>query len=150
MSPPAGSGVALRAWGPLGMIFSLWFSPQKTFTPNIISRKIKEEPREDVAVKKEKKERERQRDGHGRGRNRPEVIQSHSIFEQGPAEMMKKKGVALVPPRGAECALCHCSGAECPLCHHGIAECPLYHWGDAECPLCHQEVLSVPYVTGRC
>nr|XP_047901726.1 DNA-directed RNA polymerase III subunit RPC4 isoform X2 [Anser cygnoides] len=68
--------------------------PQKTFTPNIISRKIKEEPREDVAVKKEKKERDRdrQRDGHGRGRGRPEVIQSHSIFEQGPAEMMKKKG----------------------------------------------------------
>ncbi|KFP86246.1 DNA-directed RNA polymerase III subunit RPC4, partial [Acanthisitta chloris] len=65
---------------------------QKTFTPNIISRKIKEEPREDVSVKKEKKERERQREGHGRGRGRPEVIQSHSIFEQGPAEMMKKKG----------------------------------------------------------
>ncbi|NWZ85492.1 RPC4 polymerase, partial [Poecile atricapillus] len=64
---------------------------KKTFTPNIISRKIKEEPREDVLVKKEKKERERQRDGHGRGRGRPEVIQSHSIFEQGPAEMMKKK-----------------------------------------------------------
>ncbi|NXK20743.1 RPC4 polymerase, partial [Arenaria interpres] len=67
---------------------------KKTFTPNIISRKIKEEPREDVTVKKEKKERDRdrQRDGHGRGRGRPEVIQSHSIFEQGPAEMMKKKG----------------------------------------------------------
>ncbi|NWI70440.1 RPC4 polymerase, partial [Todus mexicanus] len=67
---------------------------KKTFTPNIIGRKIKEEPREDVSVKKEKKERdrERQRDGHGRGRGRPEVIQSHSIFEQGPAEMMKKKG----------------------------------------------------------
>ncbi|XP_069733460.1 DNA-directed RNA polymerase III subunit RPC4 isoform X2 [Phaenicophaeus curvirostris] len=67
---------------------------KKTFTPNIISRKIKEEPREDASVKKEKKERERerQRDGHGRGRGRPEVIQSHSIFEQGPAEMMKKKG----------------------------------------------------------
>ncbi|NXE30870.1 RPC4 polymerase, partial [Ardeotis kori] len=50
-------------------------------------------PKEDVSVKKEKKERdrERQRDGHGRGRGRPEVIQSHSIFEQGPAEMMKKK-----------------------------------------------------------
>ena len=29
----------------------------------------------------------------GRGRGRPEVIQSHSIFEQGPAEMtMKKRG----------------------------------------------------------
>ncbi|KAM9516593.1 DNA-directed RNA polymerase III subunit RPC4 isoform 1-T2 [Guaruba guarouba] len=64
---------------------------KKTFTPNIISRKIKEEPREDTSVKKEKKERERQRDGHGRGRGRPAVIQSHSIFEQGPAEMMKKK-----------------------------------------------------------
>ncbi|KAM6231992.1 LOW QUALITY PROTEIN: DNA-directed RNA polymerase III subunit RPC4 [Spheniscus humboldti] len=65
---------------------------KKTFTPNIISRKIKEEPREDVSIKKEKKERDRdrQRDGHGRGRGRPEVIQSHSI-EQGPAEMMKKK-----------------------------------------------------------
>lgn len=30
----------------------------------------------------------------GRGRGRPEVIQSHSIFEQGPAEMtMKKRGI---------------------------------------------------------
>ncbi|NXN76728.1 RPC4 polymerase, partial [Himantopus himantopus] len=47
---------------------------KKTFTPNIISRKIKEEPREDVSVKKEKKDRDRdrQRDGHGRGRGRPE------------------------------------------------------------------------------
>ncbi|XP_066495581.1 DNA-directed RNA polymerase III subunit RPC4 [Tiliqua scincoides] len=67
---------------------------KKTFAPNIISRKVKEEPKEDVSVKKEKKDRdwERQRNGHGRGRGRPEVIQSHSIFEQGPAEMMKKKG----------------------------------------------------------
>ncbi|XP_052588784.1 DNA-directed RNA polymerase III subunit RPC4 isoform X2 [Peromyscus californicus insignis] len=67
---------------------------KKTFTPNIISRKIKEEPKEDVTMKKEKRERDRdrQREGHGRGRGRPEVIQSHSIFEQGPAEMMKKKG----------------------------------------------------------
>lgn len=67
---------------------------KKTFTPNIISRKIKEEPKEEVAMKKEKRERDRdrQREGHGRGRGRPEVIQSHSIFEQGPAEMMKKKG----------------------------------------------------------
>lgn len=67
---------------------------KKTFTPNIISRKIKEEPKEEVTMKKEKRERDRdrQREGHGRGRGRPEVIQSHSIFEQGPAEMMKKKG----------------------------------------------------------
>lgn len=54
-------------------------------------------PKEEVAVKKEKRERDRdrQREGHGRGRGRPEVIQSHSIFEQGPAEMMKKKGTKL-------------------------------------------------------
>ncbi|XP_069473854.1 DNA-directed RNA polymerase III subunit RPC4 isoform X2 [Ambystoma mexicanum] len=67
---------------------------KKTFTPNIISRKIKEEPKEDLSIKKEKKDRDRdrQRDGAGRGRGRPEIIQSHSIFEQGPAEMMKKKG----------------------------------------------------------
>ncbi|XP_069773682.1 DNA-directed RNA polymerase III subunit RPC4 [Narcine bancroftii] len=68
---------------------------KKTFTPNIITRKVKEEPKEEEASqKKEKKERERdrQRDGRGRGRGRPETIQSHSIFEQGPAEMMKKRG----------------------------------------------------------
>ncbi|KAB0396265.1 hypothetical protein E2I00_018971 [Balaenoptera physalus] len=70
---------------------------KKTFTPNIISRKVKEEPKEEVTVKKEKRDRDRdrQREGHGRGRGRPEVIQSHSIFEQGPAEMMKKKGTKL-------------------------------------------------------
>ncbi|ETE59236.1 DNA-directed RNA polymerase III subunit RPC4, partial [Ophiophagus hannah] len=67
---------------------------KKTFAPNIISRKIKEEPKEDLSVTKEKKDRDRdrQRESHGRGRGRPEVIQSHSIFEQGPAEMMRKKG----------------------------------------------------------
>ncbi|XP_043938854.1 DNA-directed RNA polymerase III subunit RPC4 isoform X2 [Protopterus annectens] len=66
---------------------------KKTFTPNIISRKAKEDLKDDAFQKKEKKgrERENQRDGRGRGRGRPEVIQSHSIFEQGPAEMMKKK-----------------------------------------------------------
>ncbi|XP_034288815.1 DNA-directed RNA polymerase III subunit RPC4 [Pantherophis guttatus] len=67
---------------------------KKTFAPNIISRKIKEEPKEDLSALKEKKDRDRdrQRESHGRGRGRPEVIQSHSIFEQGPAEMMRKKG----------------------------------------------------------
>ncbi|XP_067857475.1 DNA-directed RNA polymerase III subunit RPC4 [Heptranchias perlo] len=67
---------------------------KKTFTPNIISRKVKEEPKEvDASQRKEKKERDRdrQRDARGRGRGRPETIQSHSIFEQGPAEMMKKR-----------------------------------------------------------
>ncbi|KAM9311136.1 DNA-directed RNA polymerase III subunit RPC4 [Gastrophryne carolinensis] len=66
---------------------------KKTFAPNIIGRKIKEEPKEDLSVKVERSERNRDRrgDGAGRGRGRPQVIQSHSIFEQGPAEQLKKK-----------------------------------------------------------
>uniref|UniRef100_A0A3B1JYT1 RNA polymerase III subunit D n=1 Tax=Astyanax mexicanus TaxID=7994 RepID=A0A3B1JYT1_ASTMX len=50
----------------------------------------------DEGPRRERKDadRGRQRDGRGRGRGRPEVIQSHSIFEQGPAEMMaKRRGV---------------------------------------------------------
>ncbi|XP_056102887.1 DNA-directed RNA polymerase III subunit RPC4 [Rhinichthys klamathensis goyatoka] len=69
---------------------------KKTFTPNIIGRKSKEELKADEGKRRDKKDvdRGRQRDGRGRGRGRPEVIQSHSIFEQGPAEMMaKRKGL---------------------------------------------------------
>ncbi|XP_030627209.1 DNA-directed RNA polymerase III subunit RPC4 [Chanos chanos] len=66
---------------------------KKTFTPNISGRKSKEELKVDEGQRREKKEteRNRQRDGRGRGRGRPEVIQSHSIFEQGPADMMTKR-----------------------------------------------------------
>ncbi|KAM3925518.1 DNA-directed RNA polymerase III subunit RPC4 isoform 1-T1 [Leptodactylus fuscus] len=72
---------------------------KKTFAPNIIGRKIKEDvskksnrPKEEVSVKVERADRNRdRRDGSGRGRGRPQVIQSHSIFEQGPAEQLKKK-----------------------------------------------------------
>ncbi|KAJ8378050.1 hypothetical protein AAFF_G00248450, partial [Aldrovandia affinis] len=49
----------------------------------------------DAGQRRDRKEadRGRGRDARGRGRGRPEVIQSHSIFEQGPAEMtMKKRG----------------------------------------------------------
>lgn len=69
---------------------------KKTFTPNIIGRKSKEELKADEGTRRDKKDvdRGRQRGGRGRGRGRPEVIQSHSIFEQGPSEMMaKRKGV---------------------------------------------------------
>ncbi|KAJ8263211.1 hypothetical protein COCON_G00156680 [Conger conger] len=66
---------------------------KKTFTPNIIGRKVKEEPKAEGGQRRERKDadRGRGRDGRGRGRGRPEVIQSHSIFEQGPAELMVKK-----------------------------------------------------------
>ncbi|XP_035022836.1 DNA-directed RNA polymerase III subunit RPC4 [Hippoglossus stenolepis] len=66
---------------------------KKTFTPNIIGRKAKEDTKLEGGERREKRDPNRgrgQRD-RGRGRGRPEVIQSHSIFEQGPAEMMMKK-----------------------------------------------------------
>ncbi|XP_067084479.1 DNA-directed RNA polymerase III subunit RPC4 [Osmerus mordax] len=68
---------------------------KKTFTPNIIGRKAKEEQKIEGGHARGRRDAERggrgQRDGRGRGRGRPEVIQSHSIFEQGPADMMTKK-----------------------------------------------------------
>lgn len=69
---------------------------KKTFTPNIIGRKVKEEPKgaEGGQRRERREDRGRGQRDRGRGRGRGEVIQSHSIFEQGPAEMMlKKKGV---------------------------------------------------------
>lgn len=66
---------------------------KKTFTPNIIGRKAKEELKVDSGQNRGKRDgdRGRGRGMRGRGRGRGEVIQSHSIFEQGPAEMMTKK-----------------------------------------------------------
>ncbi|CAK6950222.1 DNA-directed RNA polymerase III subunit RPC4 [Scomber scombrus] len=66
---------------------------KKTYAPNIIGRKAKEEPKVEVGQRRERKDVDRGRGPRerGRGRGRPEVIQSHSIFEQGPAEMMLKK-----------------------------------------------------------
>ncbi|KAG5280491.1 hypothetical protein AALO_G00060620 [Alosa alosa] len=84
---------------------------KKTFTPNIIGRKVKEEQKTDGGHRRDKKDfdRGRQRDGRGRGRGRPEVIQSHSIFEQGPAEMMAKRRTvfddARETPNSAPCPI---------------------------------------------
>ncbi|XP_013867557.1 DNA-directed RNA polymerase III subunit RPC4 [Austrofundulus limnaeus] len=68
---------------------------KKTFTPNIIGRKVKEEPKAEGGQRRERRDADRGRGprerGRGRGRGVPEVIQSHSIFEQGPAEMMMKR-----------------------------------------------------------
>ncbi|AWP06821.1 putative DNA-directed RNA polymerase III subunit RPC4 [Scophthalmus maximus] len=66
---------------------------KKTFTPNIIGRKAKDETKVDSGQRRERKDADRGRGSRdrGRGRGRPEIIQSHSIFEQGPAEMMMKK-----------------------------------------------------------
>ncbi|XP_049320727.1 DNA-directed RNA polymerase III subunit RPC4 [Astyanax mexicanus] len=67
---------------------------KKTFVPNVHSvRKSKDELKEEAhtAPKKERREREdRQRER--KRRERPQTIQSHSIFEQGPADTIRKIG----------------------------------------------------------
>ncbi|XP_057688218.1 DNA-directed RNA polymerase III subunit RPC4 isoform X2 [Corythoichthys intestinalis] len=70
---------------------------KKTFTPNIIGRKVREDAKDDGGQRRERKDTPRGRGprerGRGRGRGYPETIQSHSIFEQGPAELsIRKKG----------------------------------------------------------
>lgn len=71
--------------------------PKKTFEPNVHAvRKSKDELKEEVhvATKKERRERdERRRENRGgRRKERPQTIQSHSIFEQGPADAVRKTG----------------------------------------------------------
>ncbi|XP_033467587.1 DNA-directed RNA polymerase III subunit RPC4 isoform X1 [Epinephelus lanceolatus] len=70
--------------------------PKKTFEPNVHAvRKSRDELKEEihVAPKKERRERdERRRENRGRRRERPQTIQSHSIFEQGPADTVRKTG----------------------------------------------------------
>ncbi|XP_049434931.1 DNA-directed RNA polymerase III subunit RPC4 isoform X2 [Epinephelus fuscoguttatus] len=66
---------------------------KKTFTPNIIGRKARDETKAEDGQRRDRKDVGRGRGprDRGRGRGRQETIQSHSIFEQGPAEMMMKK-----------------------------------------------------------
>lgn len=69
---------------------------KKTFEPNVHAvRKSKDELKEEVHVapKKERRDRnERRRENRGRRKERPQTIQSHSIFEQGPADSVRKTG----------------------------------------------------------
>ncbi|MCJ8738330.1 hypothetical protein PDJAM_G00034390 [Pangasius djambal] len=87
--PPPGRLTSLRSRD-----LTLGGYKKKTFVPNVHSiRKSKDELREEprTAPKKEKREREdRQRER--RRRERPQTIQSHSIFEQGPADTFRKTG----------------------------------------------------------
>ncbi|XP_028331998.1 DNA-directed RNA polymerase III subunit RPC4 isoform X3 [Gouania willdenowi] len=68
--------------------------PKKTFEPNVHAlRKNKEELKEElhIAPKKGRKQRnEKRRESGGRKKERRQTIQSHSIFEQGPAETKRR------------------------------------------------------------
>ncbi|XP_076856736.1 DNA-directed RNA polymerase III subunit RPC4 isoform X2 [Brachyhypopomus gauderio] len=87
--PPPGRLTSLRSRD-----LTLGGYKKKTFIPNVHSiRKSKDELKEETrtAPKKERREREdRQRER--RRRERPQTIQSHSIFEQGPADSFRKIG----------------------------------------------------------
>lgn len=70
--------------------------PKKIFEPNVHTvRKSKDELKEELRAppKRERRDRdERRRENRGRRRERPQTIQSHSIFEQGPADTIRKTG----------------------------------------------------------
>ncbi|KAM9462227.1 DNA-directed RNA polymerase III subunit RPC4 [Clarias gariepinus] len=87
--PPPGRLTSLRSRD-----LTLGGYKKKTFLPNVHSiRKSKDELREEprTAPKKDRREREdRQRER--RRKERPQTIQSHSIFEQGPADTFRKTG----------------------------------------------------------
>ncbi|KAM7382229.1 hypothetical protein PAMA_012880 [Pampus argenteus] len=109
---PAGRGLpgrvrSLSSPAPLGRLTSLrtrdltlggaFKKTKKTFEPNVHAvRKSKDELKEEVhvALKKERREKkeERRRENRGRRREKPQMIQSHSIFEQGPADTVRKTG----------------------------------------------------------
>ncbi|XP_039978742.1 DNA-directed RNA polymerase III subunit RPC4 [Xiphias gladius] len=72
--------------------------PKKTFEPNVHAvRKSKDELKERINLtpkieKRERVERKGVRENRGKRRERPQTIQSHSIFEQGPADTLFKTG----------------------------------------------------------
>ncbi|XP_030629209.1 DNA-directed RNA polymerase III subunit RPC4 [Chanos chanos] len=89
--PPPGRLTSLRSRD-----LTLGGFKKKTFVPNVHSvRKSKDELKEELhaPTRRERREREdRQRDSKTRRRERPQTIQSHSIFEQGPADTIRKIG----------------------------------------------------------
>ncbi|CAL8284622.1 unnamed protein product [Merluccius merluccius] len=88
--------------------------PKKVFEPNVRAvRRSKDELREETEEVPKKERRKREEKQHrenrgGRRRERPQTIQSHSIFEQGPADAVCKTawrgtpdlGEAATPPVG--------------------------------------------------
>ncbi|XP_037319464.1 DNA-directed RNA polymerase III subunit RPC4 isoform X2 [Pungitius pungitius] len=69
---------------------------KKTFEPNVHAvRKSKDELKEEnhVLLRKERLQRDKsRRENRGRRRERPQTIQCHSIFEQGPADTVRQTG----------------------------------------------------------
>nr|XP_061807813.1 DNA-directed RNA polymerase III subunit RPC4-like [Nerophis lumbriciformis] len=69
---------------------------KKTFEPNVNAvRKSKDDIKQEIQVtpKRERKQRQDRRSANrGRRKEKPQTIQCHSIFEQGPADSLRKTG----------------------------------------------------------
>ncbi|XP_034427079.1 DNA-directed RNA polymerase III subunit RPC4 isoform X2 [Hippoglossus hippoglossus] len=122
LSLTAGRGLPVTAMSPIppGRLTSLrtrdltlggaFKKPKKTFEPNVHAvRKTKDELKEKINVvpKKERKERNERkgvRENRGKRRERPQTIQSHSIFEQGPADTICKTGAVLLSSSSPLCS----------------------------------------------
>ncbi|CDQ63386.1 unnamed protein product, partial [Oncorhynchus mykiss] len=92
-------------------INKLIFLLQKTFVPNVHSlRKSKDELKEEAHVAPKKERRVREERHRERRERPPQIIQSHSIFEQGPADTVKKpggwRGTDLTDSRSSPVAKC--------------------------------------------
>ncbi|XP_061562466.1 LOW QUALITY PROTEIN: DNA-directed RNA polymerase III subunit RPC4 [Phycodurus eques] len=74
---------------------------KKTFEPNVNAvRKSKDESEGEIQAtpRRERKQRDdRRRESRGGRKGKPRTIQSHSIFEQGPADALRKTGRAAAP-----------------------------------------------------
>ncbi|XP_012672828.1 DNA-directed RNA polymerase III subunit RPC4 [Clupea harengus] len=87
-SPPPGRLTSLRSRD-----LTLGGFKKKTFVPNVNSvRKSKDEFREEARTPPKKERREDRHRESRKRKERPQIIQSHSIFEQGPADTIRKIG----------------------------------------------------------
>ncbi|XP_064792391.1 LOW QUALITY PROTEIN: DNA-directed RNA polymerase III subunit RPC4 [Oncorhynchus masou masou] len=104
--PPPGRLTSLRSRD-----LTLGGFKKKTFVPNIHSlRKSKDELKEEAHVAPKKDRRVREERHRERRERPPQIIQSHSIFEQGPADTVKKpggwRGTDLTDSRSSPVAKC--------------------------------------------
>ncbi|XP_064878991.1 DNA-directed RNA polymerase III subunit RPC4 [Oncorhynchus nerka] len=104
--PPPGRLTSLRSRD-----LTLGGFKKKTFVPNVHSlRKSKDELKEEAHVAPKKDRRVREERPKERRERTPQIIQSHSIFEQGPADTVKKpggwRGTDLTDSRSSPVAKC--------------------------------------------
>ncbi|XP_052368161.1 DNA-directed RNA polymerase III subunit RPC4-like [Oncorhynchus keta] len=104
--PPPGRLTSLRSRD-----LTLGGFKKKTFVPNVHSlRKSKDELKEEAHVAPKKDRRVREERHRERRERPPQIIQSHSIFEQGPADTVNKpggwRGTDLTDSRSSPVAKC--------------------------------------------